>query len=328
MKNSAIGWTDHTFNPWIGCTKVSPGCTHCYAEGMNKRWRNGENWGPGAPRSRTSESNWKGPLDWNRKAGIHQEQYDNAHDGTLRQAFRPDTLPDRPRRPRVFCASLADWLDDEVPTEWLCNLLETIHACQNLDWLMLTKRPQNWEHRIAQVLMFANQNENRESRDAERHDAFYHWLNLWLNMHQPPENIWIGTTVEDQERAKERIPLLLKIPAVIRFLSVEPMLERINLVEWLYDPTPETRTHGGRRQMKVVAKKDSGIDWIICGGESGPGCRPMDTLWADFLLQQAKGAGISFFMKQMGGSIDKRHDLEDLPPALRVREFPQVEVAW
>src|SRR5438309_1214907 len=115
-ENTSIAWCNHTFNPWEGCTKVSAGCAHCYAETRNHRF-GADNWGKGKPRRRTSDANWKLPYKWNAQAEKH---------GT---------------RLRVFCASLADWLDDEVPVEWLANLLKLIHQTPNLEWLMLTKRP-------------------------------------------------------------------------------------------------------------------------------------------------------------------------------------------
>lgn len=286
MKDSKIEWCDHTFNPWIGCTKVSPGCINCYAEAQNKRWRKGVNWGKGAPRQRTSVRNWKQPLQW-------------SADAAERWAFH------RPlSRPRVFCASLADWLDDEVPIEWVCNLLELVHATPALDWLLLTKRPENWQQRIESVLRFALENDDDNN---DRHQEFFHWLNIWLNLHEAPANVWIGTTIEDQRRVDERIPELLKIPARVRFLSCEPLLEHVDLTlsEW---------------PMR------DGVDWVICGGESGPGARPMNEDWAESLRDQCAMAGVAFFMKQMGGVRDKRGDLSQIPFGLAVRQFPAPEV--
>jgi protein gp37 len=141
-QNSNIEWTDNTWNPWIGCTKVSPGCANCYAEARDQRFAGGAHWGKGAPRQRTSAANWKQPLKWNREAA---EDVDDAlHD------FGADKY-EAPQRPRVFCASLADWLDDEVPIEWLADLLGLIHATPFLDWQLLTKRPENWMARIEQA---------------------------------------------------------------------------------------------------------------------------------------------------------------------------------
>lgn len=196
-ENSKINWTTHTFNPWIGCTKVSPGCLHCYAETLMDTRYGRVKWGAGNPRSRTAPSNWKKVRSWNNQA---------VRDGI---------------RPRVFCASLADWLDAEIPIEWLRDLLQLVQTTPNLDWLLLTKRPENWSQRV--------------------HDAFAagwdgdEWASQWLDGHAPG-NVWVGTTVEDQTRADLRMPLLAEIPARVRFLSCEPMIGPVSLanhVDWL-----------------------------------------------------------------------------------------------
>ena len=118
-ENSNIEWCDHTFNPWIGCQKVSPGCDHCYAEAMMDKRYGRVQWGPHGERVRTSQNNWNMPLRWAKKANGH--------------------------RPRVFCASLADWLDNRAPREWRSDLGRVIEATPELDWLLLTKRPENYE---------------------------------------------------------------------------------------------------------------------------------------------------------------------------------------
>lgn len=122
MKDSKIEWCHHTFNPWIGCSKVSEGCAFCYAESRDKRHliEDVDHWGKGAPRYRTKPANWKQPLAWAREAAGAAV------------------------RPRVFCASQADWLDDEVPWQWRFDLLELIRETPELDWLLLTKRPENF----------------------------------------------------------------------------------------------------------------------------------------------------------------------------------------
>src|SRR4051812_45686261 len=126
-EQTQIQWCDHTFNPWIGCTKVSPGCANCYAEVSTRarvlRHRGQETWGKGAQRSRTSESNWKEPLRWNKAAG---QSYDSWKFALQTAASEFDGV-EQYARPRVFCASLSDWLDDEVPIEWLADLLKLIH---------------------------------------------------------------------------------------------------------------------------------------------------------------------------------------------------------
>lgn len=171
-ENSKIEWTTHTFNPWIGCQKVSPGCDHCYAEAlMDTRWGKVE-WGPHGERKRTSEANWRLPLKWAKAAN-----------GT---------------RPRVFCASLADWLDNQVPQQWRVDLANLIAATPELDWLLLTKRIENFRK-----------------------------LSPWGSEIPFPSNIWLGTTCEDQEHFDRRWAILRKIPASVRFISYEPAIGEI-----------------------------------------------------------------------------------------------------
>jgi protein gp37 len=269
MKNSNIEWTDHTFNPWTGCAKVSPGCANCYAESWAKRsgivkWN--------GPRRRTSASNWNQPHKWDREA-----------------CAGPLPGDDPLRRPRVFCASLADWLDNEVPIEWLADLLALIHQTPNLDWLLLTKRPQNWLPRLEEVTHFA--------MFSKAHHALLPFLARWHPAHDsaggvtgspiPPANVWIGTTVEDQTRADERIPHLLRIPARVRFLSCEPLLGHVDLA--IGDP-----------KHRTAESYHAEIHWVIAGGESGPGARPMHPEWARSLRDQCAAAGVAFHFKQWG----------------------------
>jgi Bacteriophage protein gp37 len=130
-KNSNIEWTHHTFNPWIGCTKVSPGCANCYAAHQDsfRRWTP-EGWGKNKPRRRTASANWNQPLKWNREAALEWENWTRAVDA---KAGDSGVMPGRPR---VFCASLADVFDDEVPVEWLRDLLSLIDETPHLDWLL------------------------------------------------------------------------------------------------------------------------------------------------------------------------------------------------
>ncbi len=279
-ENSKIEWTDSTFNPWIGCTKVSPGCAHCYAETLMDTRYGRVKWGKGNPRQRTSEANWNLPLKWNRDAGRALENW--------KTAVENGAGMEMPHRPRVFCASLADWLDDEVPIEWLADLLTLIHDTPNLDWLLLTKRPENWYSRIKQV--------SQHLVGKLPSDVFY-WLADWREGRNfIPHNIWIGTTVEDQERADQRIPALLKIPAAVRFLSCEPLLGPVDLWGARYP-------HAGGGQCGAISswhKEGDGIHWVICGGESGKDARPMHPDWARSLRDQCQAAGVPFLFKQWG----------------------------
>lgn len=307
-ENSNIQWTTHTFNPWEGCQRVSPGCQHCYAEARNHRFAGADSskvlWGAKAPRRRTSPANWRKPLAWNRAAQAAGERH------------------------RVFCASLADVFEDRPElAPWRLELLELIRTTPSLDWLLLTKRPES-----IQALL-------REARRTFSTATPLHtWLTSWLDHGQPPANVWLGTTVEDQERADERIPALLYAPAAVRFLSCEPLLERVDLSKWLNvwgvsDATGKTEC--------------SAIDWVIIGGESGHGARPFDTAWARDLVRQCRSAGVAPFVKQLGArpedggeTLDaawRRYesgkgpmrlvdpaggDMAEWPADLRVREFP------
>jgi protein gp37 len=293
-ENSKIEWCDHTFNPWTGCTKVSPGCANCYAESWSKR-SGIVTWGKGQPRRRTSEGNWKQPLKWNHDAAREWQSWTAAVEAGADAGKMP-------RRPRVFCSSLADWLDDEVPIEWLIDLLELIRTTPNLDWLLLTKRPQNWSKRLAgaTVRMLRNIGEKSD----EYTDEAYCFIAQWLRRKVLHDNVWIGTTVEDQQRADERIPLLLEIPAKVRFLSCEPLLSFTDIQQvgddnlTIYWPLVGKAISDGMNEPLNL--KYGGIDWVIAGGESGPGARPMHPEWARALRDQCASAGVPFLFKQWG----------------------------
>jgi protein gp37 len=226
---SKIEWTHHTFNPWWGCQKVSPGCQHCYAEATAKRFGWDTIWGGlQSYRRVTRESNWRKPLKWDERA---------SHNAT---------------RERVFCGSMCDVFESRPelhdPRQ---RLLDLIDDTTSLDWLLLTKRPEN----IASMI----------GDGWGRH----------------PENVWLLTTVEDQRRADDRIPHLIRAPARIRGLSVEPMLGPVDLSrgwpgEWIGD-----------------------IDWVIVGCESGPRRRETKLQWVRDLRDQCVGAGVPFFLKQL-----------------------------
>lgn len=269
-ENTSIEWADHSFNAWIGCAKVSPGCKNCYAEQiMDKRWGKVQ-WGPGGTRERTSMGYWGGPLKWSRQAaamGIRQ---------------------------KVFCNSLADVFEDrEDLVPWRRDLFRIIAQTPSLDWLILTKRPENIKR-------------------------------LWPEGFPPPgeeawPNVWLGTSVEDQEFAEKRIPELLAVPARVRFLSCEPLLGPVDLEPFM--------VHGRDVTDEGFSLLD-GLHWVIAGGESGQGARPMSLAWVRELRDQCAEVGISFFMKQLGSVATAGHGkgggLVEIPEDLRVREFPEV----
>lgn len=269
MENSHIEWTDHTWNPWIGCTKVDALCAHCYAEARDIRFADGAHWGKGAPRQRTSLGNWREPYRWNRDAGIKAAVLIG-------------------RRPRVFSASLADWLDDEVPIAWLVDMLQVVNKCRNLNWLLLTKRPENWKLRLGACVSEALKNRGADSGPTD-------FIQRWLRG-DAPEHVWVGTSVGNQESADKRIPELLEIPAKIRFLSCEPLLGPVDLSLALqgWDVRP-TQPNGEPEQFETPT-----VDWVIAGGESGKGARPMHPNWAKSLRDQCVAAKVPFFFKQWG----------------------------
>ncbi|KVO95519.1 hypothetical protein WL21_32675 [Burkholderia ubonensis] len=253
-ENSKIEWTDHTFNPFIGCTKVSPGCDHCYAEHLMDTRMHRVVWGPRGERVRTSASTWRQPVRWNAR---HAEFF-AAHG----------------RRQRVFCASLADVFDNAVDPAWCRDLFALIEQTANLDWLLLTKRIGN----VAAML--------RE-----------------IGIDRMPDNVWLGATVVNQAEADRDIPKLLAVPARVRFLSMEPLLGPVELhADWI-DRNPARGRFGC-----VTPDVDTPtryimpptLDWVIVGGESGHGARPMHPAWAADLRDQCARAGVPFLFKQWG----------------------------
>ena len=258
-ENTKIEWADMTWNPWRGCEKISPGCKFCYAEKQAKRNPKvlGE-WGPGAPRVRGVESYLALPAKWNKaaeKSGV---------------------------RPKVFCLSFGDWLDESVPIEWLVHLLETIRTTPHLDWLLLTKRPENFTRRLKEAFI-----------EAMWKGPLADWIWQWGAVKMAPVNVWIGASAEDQKRADERIPALLQIPAKVRFLSCEPLLGPIEFSDVLRRSDAVAQL--GRRAL-------SGIDWVIVGGESGSKdkVRVCALEWVDGIRRQCEAADIACFVKQLG----------------------------
>lgn len=271
--NSKIGWTDDTFNPWWGCEKVSPACAHCYAETWAKRTGH-EVWGRGSERRFFGDKHWREPLKWN--AEVERGEFGECgcgwrgHMPTLAcgDGNCPVPMSPEPARRRVFCASMADWLEDrEDLTRPLAKLLALIHATPQLDWLLLTKRPENWRGRLVEASQCFGPGNIVED---------------WLRG-EAPHNVWVGTTVENQEYGERRIPALLDIPAKVRFLSCEPMLGPIDLAA-----------------ASDQAVMDGGIGWVIAGGESGPKARPMHPQWARALRDECLDARVPFYFKQWG----------------------------
>lgn len=310
MKDSKISWTNHTFNGLRGCAKVSAGCDHCYAESMShSNPKTLGVWGEEGTRVLASESMWAQPLLWNReaeKAGV---------------------------RARVFSYSLGDVFERPTKPENLAvceaaraRLFALIERTPWLDWLLLTKRAENIMGMIPEPWRAGL-----------------------------PSNVWAGTSVENQAMADERIPHLLKVPARVRFLSMEPLLSAVNI-----DPATCQYCRRGEYALKAdglfgvaddgatpwciecdsemgfsawldpcADEKQRGINWVIVGGESGPGARPFDIAWARSIRDQCKSAGVACFVKQLGAKPigaklqdAKGGDPTEWPEDLRVREIP------
>lgn len=309
-ENSSIQWTHHTFNPWRGCTKISPGCANCYAETGSKRNPSVLGiWGDQGTRVVASEDMWRRPLAWNSSAKAAGE------------------------RRRAFCASLADvcedWQGPMVDSQgklvrinehggfWSATpgfverggvirplamddvrerLFDLISDTPNLDWLLLTKRPENLNRMLPWTSEHAGQYRDR----------------CW-------ENVWIGTTVENQEQANKRIPILLSIPAKVRFLSMEPLIGPVDLTSLQISPRCESEDMdgnicGGQPLADALNRTErcdcteegseplawNRLDWVIIGGESGPKARPFNLDWARSIRDQCREDGVAFFLKQLG----------------------------
>jgi protein gp37 len=248
-----ISWTHFTFNPWWGCNKCSPACLNCYAERLSKRC-GFDCFGSGKLARTFGEAHWNEPRKWNRKAKELGVRY------------------------RVFCGSMCDIfqqrneIEIQMARAYLWRLIE---ETPHLDWLLLSKRPENAE-------MFIPQG----------------WWGGWA------ENAWAGATVENQEAANKRIPSLLKLKAQRFFVSCEPLLGLINLHSipagngTYYDLSYSSGSGLFDRQSHRI--RDARIDWLIVGGESGPGARPMHPDWVRSLRDQAQAAGVPFHFKQWG----------------------------
>lgn len=279
---TGIEWADATVNVWTGCTKVSPACKHCYAEtdrsvlslGARVRGKGLPMWGVNGYRYETV--NWEREL-WR----LNRNAREN------RQFVEAGNLVDVPvshDRPRVFINSLSDVFEDftgdvyrledgkpVVVSQSLDNVrarfFRVAEECTELDILLLTKRPENILRMVPHMS--------------------WHGTNDFARTHcRVPPHVWIGTTVEDQDHADKRIPELLKVPAKVRFLSVEPLLGLVDLAQ-TYDVAPD---NGGFRA----------ISWVIVGGESGNGARPMHPDWVCSIRDQCVAAGVPYFFKQWG----------------------------
>jgi protein gp37 len=300
-EKTEIAWCDSTWNPWRGCQKVSPGCKNCYAEKLVNRFG-----GDFSKRIVAADATFNAPIKWRKKpfvcdecgTAVSQDDVDAfdcpnpkciCHDSVVHPSFH---------RRRVFLGSLMDIWDPKIKAGTRLRALHIIWQCQELDFLCVTKRPENFKSQLLDCLDAIT---DGSGNNAE----FWQWLVDWVGG-KAPENVWAITTTENQEQADKRIPELLKIPAVVHGLSVEPMLGPVDLhnVMWKTqddhhgNPQPDHYENvligGGKFKVPKV-------DWVIVGGESGPGARPMEIEWLESGVAQCDAAGVKVFVKQDNG---------------------------
>ena len=320
MADSKIEWTDATWNPVVGCTRVSPGCDHCYAATMTRRLEA------------------MGQEDY---AGLTTKKHFN---GVVRTLEHKLDLPLRWKNPRmVFVNSMSDLFHADVPFEFIDKVFCIMNATA---WtLPISQRSKRWH--VYQVLtkrpdrMAAYMLSRAERFEVGEHPVFKvrgevmrghgsELMNAAACLQWPPENVWLGTSCENQAAANERIPHLLRCQAAVRFLSCEPLLGPISL-DFRY-PLCMTNAY-----VRHCIQKS--LQWVIVGGESGAGARPCDLAWIRSIIVQCKAAGVPIFCKQLGARpyiqgleiklpvtiADKKGGcIDEWPEDLRIREFPNV----
>lgn len=256
--NSKIEWTDRTWNPITGCTRVSAGCDNCYAVTMTKRLE------------AMGQEKYTGLVKLGKE---HFNGTVKCHDDTLLD-------PLKWRKPqRIFVNSMSDVFHKDVPFEFIDKIFAVMVLCPHLTFQVLTKRPE----RAAEYLNAWAKTNREPMRDfVETLTGHRSLLAEW-----PIPNVWLGTSVEDQKAADERIPHLLKCPAAVRFLSCEPLLGPVDLAYTCFNGADSFGSMPG-------------IHWVICGGESGPNARPMHPDWARSLRDQCVAASVPLFFKQWG----------------------------
>ena len=315
MADTAIEWCDSVWNPVRGCGIVSKGCTNCYAMKQAHRFSNA-----GGPYEGLTKLTAGGPV-WTGKVRTVPEQL---------------AVPLRWKKPRrVFVNSMSDLFHEDVPFEFIASVFAVMSVTTRHTYQVLTKRPQR-------MLAFF-----RWALDDAPPDSVFAWDRIsdhwpanvpYASMHSnggrwgydncgpafPAENIWLGVSVEDQTAADERIPLLLQTPAAVRFISAEPLLGPVVLPSgWLHgrfidcpDETDDPETdpcHGCDGNPRgggdpCGARRGPRLDWIIVGGESGPGARVCDVRWIRPIVTQCRAADVSVFVKQLGRFVIDRND--------------------
>lgn len=326
MKAGKIEWTNRTWNPVRGCSRVSEGCRNCYAERQAARFSE-----PGEPfHGFVKRIEWHDPMDRDKV------RHDARWTGKLELAENKLLEPITWRRPSlVFVNSMSDLFHESLDKEAIDRVFAAMIAADRHHFQVLTKRAERMHRYMAHA-------ESRVQAAGEAMASRFGWCHANEDGPWPPRNVWLGVSVEDQVTADARIPLLLDTPAAVRFVSYEPALGPIDFGHW---------TH---KSLKCQRR----LDWIIVGGESGPNARPCELRWIRSVVEQCKAAGVACFVKQLGAKPfsgveeldrwplesrvayeDERGDLiedvrlrdrkggdpDEWPKDLRVRQFPNTD---
>lgn len=360
-ENSKIEWCHHTMNPWRGCTKIAAGCEHCYADALSKRNPSVLGiWGPNGKRVRAADAHWQLPIKWNKAAALAGERH-RVFCASLADVFEDWQQEIRDSKNLILhrcdkCGS-TDAIDSLCAYGCDCgkcdgvmravsmntlraDLFKLIDATPNLDWLLLTKRPENV------LRMWPS------ARHMPAGDEFE------LDGYRP--NVWLLTSIATQADADKNVPELLKCRDLVPVLglSAEPLIGPVDFGPWMIEEAPAgykllSKFYGasgfdeaGKQPERTFKLRDPQLlDWVIVGGESGHGARPFDINWARSIVAQCKAAGVPVFVKQLGANVvvdrndevgggihcllkkklhDKKGgDISEFPADLRVREFPQ-----
>lgn len=272
-----IEWTDATWNPMVGCTKVSPGCDHCYAIRTAHRMQANPN-----PKVSGAYAGTEVGGEWTGRINLLADRLDQ---------------PLRWRKPRrIFVNAQSDLFHDQVPDEFIARVWAAMALAPQHTFQVLTKR-----HGRMRSLLAAPDFHASVSRKVRGHvtlrplDGHGDEAQLW-----PLPNVHLGVSVEDQQRADLRIPALLDTPAAVRWLSCEPLLRSVDLGAWTKPHEPWCGTDPNPPWCACGRDADGYLDWVVVGGESGPGARPMHPDWARSLRDQCVAAGVPFHFKQWG----------------------------
>lgn len=287
--NTSIEWTDKTWNPTRGCSVVSPGCVNCYAMKQAHRFSGG--WAAGLTKSTKAGPQWTGVVR------------------TVEDALLEPLSWKKPQR--VFVNSMSDLFHEDVPDAFVDQVFATMAAGNRHTYQILTKRAERMRRYISDPAL--EERIHWASLDRFGHtEDFDSQVDSWVYGRWPLPNVWLGVSVEDQQRADERIPLLLQTPAAIRFLSCEPLIGPVDLKEF-FDNGHESNGPAGWVPGPIP-------DWVIVGGESGPHSRPFDIAWARSIVQQCKAANVACFVKQLGA---EPFDWDSSEPTGRFRTNPE-----